>query len=523
MQRHRAVSNCYWLLATGCWLLATGYWLLATGYWLLTRLESAPRPNAQQRLQCQNGAFPRQTRLPRTRGCRRAHGHHGRGRAARGPGGSDAAAGPASPASDSAGPSRRPATTRAATARVPCGREACPGRCDGHRKRRPPRRRPHASRFRGGRRRRTAESRATAVCPARRPAPGRRRDVARDPISGSGRGRSRPRRRARVRDLLRRLPRRQGTADHDPDAPGPHALHQPPVALGPGRDHGPSHDAERPALHALEVGAAGGREQVRGPPGRDLSGQERDGRGPADAGRHPPRPGAGHLLGAGRADDEARRHARRPQVHHLREPGASDLPRGARRQPPGRDAHHRRGGQPRQRGHLPVRSHRSVDGNARGRSGHALPARRRDRRPGHHQHQQLRRGPGADLRGQHRVLRPRLHADADRGRREVPQDHREGEAIGHARARQAGIFRAQFEGARGGGRSLGEDTRAPCGRRARHAGAAAAGKAARRRVGGDGEGRGRTDEGRGGVGPRRVRHVRPARPASRSRSRRRRR
>ena len=36
----------------------------------------------------------------------------------------------------------------------------------------------------------------------------------------------------------------------------------------------------------------------------------------------------------------------------------------ARRQPPGRDAHHRRGGQPRQRRHLPVRSHRSVDGDA---------------------------------------------------------------------------------------------------------------------------------------------------------------
>ena len=71
-------------------------------------------------------------------------------------------------------------------------------------------------------------------------------------FSGSGRGRSRPRRRARVRDLLRRLPRRQGAADHDPDAPGPHALRQPPVALGPGRDHGPPHDAERPALHALE-------------------------------------------------------------------------------------------------------------------------------------------------------------------------------------------------------------------------------------------------------------------------------
>ena len=159
----------------------------------------------------------------------------------------------------------------------------------------------------------------------------------------------------------------------------------------------------------------------------------------------------------------------------------------------------------------------------RGRQGHALPARRRDRRPDHHQHQQLRRGPGADLRGQHRVLRPRLHADADRGRREVPQDHREGEAIGHARAREAGLLRAEFEGARGGGGSLGEDARAPCGRRARHAGAAAAGQAARRRVGGDGEGRGRTDEGRGGVGPRRVRQRRPARPASRSRSRRRRR
>ena len=108
-----------------------------------------------------------------------------------------------------------------------------------------------------------------------------------------------------------------------------------------------------------------------------------------------------------------------------------------------------------------------------------------------HQHERLRGGLEHGVRGRHqRVLRPRLHADADRGRREVPQDQREGETLGHARARAAGLLRAEQQGTGGRGRGVGAGARAAGGRRPRTLARQAAGEAAGRRVGGSVEGQG---------------------------------
>ncbi len=240
--------------ATGYWLLATGYWLLATGYWL------RPKPRAPAGLQCGSWGFRRRRSASLARlvaaalavlaavaVLRAGQGTQTPPPAQQAPPAAQQTPPPAAQAAPPPGqqqPAQQPPVFRG-------GREARPRGRHGHRQRRPAGRRPHGRRLRRGRGRRPAEGRAVAVHPPRRQASRGRRHVARDPVAGTGRGGSRPRRCAGVRDLPRRLPHRQGAADHDPDAPGADALRQPPVAHRPGGDHGPAHAAERAALHAL--------------------------------------------------------------------------------------------------------------------------------------------------------------------------------------------------------------------------------------------------------------------------------
>ncbi len=132
------------------------------------------------------------------------------------------------------------------------------------------------------------------------------------------------------------------------------------------------------------------------------------------AGRHLGPAGAGHApVGpARRAQDAAGRVARHPaDVRHLARAG---LPGPAAR------------GQPRQRHHPHARPARPRPGRVRAR--HAFPSRRRDRRPGHRQHQRSVARPGPRDPRRQPSLPDRLCAVARTERRQVPPNRGEGEA-----------------------------------------------------------------------------------------------